>query len=82
MLRMNKILAKCKVENPDQWLAIFDRASKNYSNYNKLLYYSRLLDENYLSTKKTLPNEEIDESLIKEHEKLNFIITKTVFQQF
>lgn len=75
---LNKILAKCKVENPDQLLAIFDRASKNYSNYNKLLYYSRLLDENYLSTKKTLPNEEIDESLIKEHEKLNFIITKTI----
>lgn len=75
---LNKILAKCKVENPDQLLAIFDRASKNYSNYNKLLYYSRLLDENYLSTKKTLPNEEIDESLIKEQEKLNFIITKTI----
>lgn len=75
---LNKILAKCKVENPDQLLAIFDRASKNYSNYNKLLYYNRLLDENYLSTKKTLPNEEIDESLIKEHEKLNFIITKTI----
>lgn len=75
---LNKILAKCKVENPDQLLSIFDRASKNYSNYNKLLYYNRLLDENYLSTKKTLPNEEIDESLIKEHEKLNFIITKTI----
>lgn len=75
---LNKILAKCKVENPDQLLAIFDRASKNYSNYNKLLYYNKLLDENYLSTKKTLPNEEIDESLIKEHEKLNFIITKTI----
>lgn len=75
---LNKILAKCKVENPDQLLAIFDRASKNYSNYNKLLYYNRLLDENYLSTKKTLPNEEIDESLIKEQEKLNFIITKTI----
>ena len=75
---LNKILAKCKVENPDQLLAIFDRASKNYSNYNKLLYYNKLLDENYLSTKKTLPNEEIDESLIKEQEKLNFIITKTI----
>ena len=37
---LNKILAKCKVENPDQLLSIFDRASKNYSNYNKLLYYT------------------------------------------
>lgn len=75
---LEKILAKCKVENPDQLLAIFDRASKNYSNYNKLLYYNKLLDNNYLASKKTLPDEEIDESILKEREKLSYTITKAI----
>lgn len=75
---LDKILSKSKVENPDQLLAIFDRASKNYSNYNKLLYYNRLLDNNYLESKKSLPDEEVNDTLIKEREKLNYVITKAI----
>lgn len=75
---LDKILSKSKVENPDQLLAIFDRASKNYCNYNKLLYLNRLLDKNYLELKKTLPNEEADESLLKENENIKYTIAKTI----
>lgn len=75
---LDKILSKSKVENPDQLLAIFDRASKNYCNYNKLLYLNKLLDKNYLELKKTLPNEEVDESLLKENENIKYTIAKTI----
>ena len=77
---LEKALSRSKVENPDQLLAIFDRASKNYCNYNKLLFYNRLLDENYLSSKKSLPDEDIDESILKEREKLKYIITKAILE--
>ena len=63
---LERTMDKCKVENPDQLLAIFDRASKNYSNYNKFLYFNRLLDNNFLKAKKTLPNEEIDEDELED----------------
>lgn len=77
---LNRMLSKSKVENPDQLLAIFDRASKNYCNYNKLLYLNKLLDKNYLDLKKSLPNEEIDESLLKENENIKYTITKTILE--
>lgn len=77
---LSRMLSKGKVENPDQLLAIFDRASKNYCNYNKLLYLNRLLDKNYLELKKSLPNEEIDESLLKESENIKYTIAKTILE--
>ncbi len=77
---LEKMLNKSKIENPDQFLAIFDRASKNYSNYNKLLYLNRLLDKNYLATKKVLPDEEIDESIIREGDNLKYQITKIILE--
>lgn len=75
---LDKMLSKSKVENPEQLLAIFDRASKNYSNYNKLLFLNKLLDDNYLETKKVLPNEKVDEAIYKERENLNYTITRTI----
>lgn len=77
---LNRMLSKSKVENPDQLLAIFDRASKNYCNYNKLLYLNRLLDKNYLELKKSLPDEEVDESLLKESENIKYTIAKTILE--
>ena len=75
---LERTMDKCKVENPDQLLAIFDRASKNYCNYNKFLYYNRLLDNNFLKAKKTLPNEKMDEDVIKERNELTYIINKKI----
>lgn len=77
---LERCLLRSKVENPEQFLAIFDRASKNYSNYNKLLYYNKLLDNNYLESKKILPDESIDEDLIKERKELSYLITKTILE--
>ena len=75
---LDKMLSKSKVENPDQLLAIFDRASRNYSNYNKLLFLNKLLDDNYLETKKVLPDEQIDDSIYKERDNLKYTITRTI----
>ena len=75
---LERTMDKCKVENPDQLLAIFDRASKNYCNYNKFLYYNRLLDNNFLKAKKTLPNEKMDEDVIKERNELTYMINKKI----
>ena len=72
------MLSKSKVENPEQLLAIFDRASKNYSNYNKLLYLNKLLDNNYLEAKKVLPDEQINQSILKERENIKYNITRTI----
>ena len=58
--------------------AIFDRASKNYCNYNKFLYYNRLLDNNFLKAKKTLPDEKIDEDIVKERNELTYMINKKI----
>lgn len=77
---LNRILSRTKIENPEQFLAIFDRASKNYSNYNKLLHLNKLLDKNYLELKKSLPNEELDESLLKENENIKYVIAKTIVE--
>ena len=74
---LDKMLSKSKVENPEQ-LAIFDRASKNYSNYNKLLYLNKLLDNNYLEAKKVLPDEQINQSILKERENIKYNITRTI----
>lgn len=75
---LDKMLSKSKVENPEQLLAIFDRASKNYSNYNKLLYLNKLLDNNYLEAKKVLPDEQINQSILKERENIKYNITRTI----
>ncbi len=75
---LKRILAKCKVENPDLLLAIFDKASKNYSNYNKLLYFNKILDDNYIASKKVLPNEDVDEKLLKERDSILYQISKII----
>ena len=73
---LNRMLEKNRVENPDLLLSLFDKASKSYSNYNKLLYFNKLLDDNYLASKRSLPNEKIDEKLVKERENLTYTISK------
>ena len=76
----NKILKKNKVHDPEKLLKLFDKASKNYSNYNKLLYYNKLLDENFISSKKILPNEKINDKIIKEKENLIYQISREIYK--
>ena len=61
-------------------LKLFDKASKNYSNYNKLLYYNKLLDENFISSKKTLPDEKVNDQIIKEKENLIYQISREIYK--
>ena len=75
---LSRTLARCRVENPELLLDILDKASRNYSNYNKLLYFNKLLDDNYISSKKVLPNQEIDESILKERESILYQISKSL----
>ena len=76
---LKKILAKCKVTDPENLLNLLDKASRNYSNYNKFLYFNRLLDNNYIASKKILPNEEIDNRLLKEKDTILYQISKAIY---
>ena len=75
---LEKMLYKGKVENPERLLGILDNASRKYSNYNKLLYLNLQLDNNYLQSKKKLPNEKLDEKIEKERDTLHYLISKAI----
>lgn len=77
---LEKALAKGKIENQDMLLGIFDNVSRKYSNYNKLLYLNMQLDDNYLQSKKKLPNEKADEKVEKERNTLHYLISKAILE--
>lgn len=77
---LEKVLAKGKIENQDMLLGIFDNVSRKYSNYNKLLYLNMQLDDNYLQSKKKLPNEKADEKVEKERNTLHYLISKAILE--
>lgn len=58
---LNKFLNKTKMEDPDELLSLFDLVSRKYSNYNKLVFLNRELNNNYLEIKKHLLNSDISE---------------------
>ena len=67
---LNKILRKTKYEN-------YDEISRTYSNYNKLTYFNKLLNDNYLNIKKNILSENVNE-LYKEQEKIKSAIYSTL----
>lgn len=77
---LNKTLKKNKVNNPEKLINIFDKASKNYSNYNKLLYFNKLLDDNFISSKKILPDEKADEKLLRERDNLVYQVSREIYK--
>ncbi len=70
---LNKILSKTKLEEPEKLLETLDTISRKYSNYNKLVYLNKLLDDNYLNIKKNILNQNI-EDLQKEKKKIEMAI--------
>ena len=74
---LNKILRKTKYENYDEILLKLDEISRTYSNYNKLTYFNKLLNDNYLNIKKNILSENVDE-LYKEQEKIKSAIYSTL----
>ena len=74
---LNKILRKTKYENYDEILLKLDGISRTYSNYNKLTYFNKLLNDNYLNIKKNILSENVNE-LYKEQEKIKSAIYSTL----
>lgn len=74
---LNKILRKTKYENYDEILLKLDEISRTYSNYNKLTYFNKLLNDNYLNIKKNILSENVNE-LYKEQEKIKSAIYSTL----
>ena len=72
---LSKFILKSKIENSENLINLLDHASKNYSNYNKLLYFNKLLGENYLNSKKILIDD-VDEDFEKEKINLHYSIAK------
>ena len=58
---LNKVLEKAGFEDNDELLKLFDTASRKYSNYNKLCFLNRKLNENYIEIRKNALNDDISE---------------------
>ena len=43
-----------------------------------MLYFNKILDDNYIASKKVLPNEDIDEKLLKERDSILYQISKII----
>ena len=50
-----------KFQNISNLLNLIDNISKDYSNYNKLTYLNKILNNNYLNIKKNILNDNIDD---------------------
>ena len=55
---LEKFLKKNKFRNYDEILTLFDEISKLNSNYNKLCFLNKLLDDNYINIKKNILDKE------------------------
>lgn len=62
---LESIFKKKKFENKDKFLKLFDNISRNYNTYNKLVFLSNKLNENYIEYKKHILKDNIDD-IIKE----------------
>ncbi|MEG1705328.1 MAG: hypothetical protein RR290_01985 [Clostridia bacterium] len=70
---VNKIFKKINI---DLLLTILDDASRKYSNYNKLCYFSKLLSENYINIKKhCIANDEVLNKYLENEKKLKLAIS-------
>lgn len=73
---LNKLLSK--TNNIDSNLfKLLDDISKNYSTYNKLIYFNKLLNENYISTKRKILKSDV-KSLEKQRETIMRAITSAI----
>lgn len=56
-----KFFDNSKFQNISDLLDLIDNISKDYSNYNKLTYLNKILNNNYLNIKKNILNDNIDD---------------------
>lgn len=75
---LKKFFAKCKFNDSSELLNIFDETSRKYSNYNKLIYLNKSLDDNYINIKKNILIDSKKEELLKEQEKVKMAIRRAL----
>lgn len=76
---LERIFEKTSFENSKKFLKTFDKVSREYSNYCKLQYLSKLLNLNYMEMKKNVLNPCLDD-LKKERDKINSKIETTLIK--
>ena len=76
---LTKIFEKANIEDGEELLKAFDTTSRMYSNYNKLCFLNRKLNENYISIRKNILSSDIS-NFEKEQEKIKLAI-KTAIQK-
>lgn len=76
---LKKFFAKVSYDNMDKILADLDYISRKYSNYNKLVFFNKLLNDNYLNTKKRILENDISD-LRQEKEKINLAIQNALLR--
>lgn len=74
---LKKLFEKIKFKNHEKICSSFDEISLKYSNYNKLVYLNKLLNDNYLNIKRRIPGSNI-EDLEQEKDKIKLLITNSL----
>ena len=74
---LQKFFNKSAFEDTDKLLSTLDNISKNYSTYNKLVYFNKLLNDNYIETKKRILDTDTKD-LERQKEKINLAIQNSL----
>lgn len=72
-----KLFEKINFKNYEKIINTLDTISLNYSNYNKLTYLNKLLNDNYLNVKRRIPKSNIDD-LEQQKEKIILLIQNSL----
>lgn len=76
---LKKVFINSRISNPDKLLEDIDNMSKSYSNYNKLCYLEKTLNDNYINIKKHILNDNIEE-FKKKDKKIKLAIKDTLYK--
>lgn len=75
---LKKFFIKNKCKNYTDFLNLLDETSRKYSNYNKLVFFNKILDDNYLNIKRNILDKSKKDKFIKEQEKIKMAIRKAL----
>ena len=73
----DKLFERLKFKNYEKILSTLDTISLKYSNYNKLVYLNKLLNENYFNVKRRIPGSNC-EDLEREKDKIELLIQNSL----
>lgn len=74
---LNTVFDRKNFENKDKFLKLFDDISRKYNTYNKLVFLSNKLNENYIEYKKHVLKSDVDK-IIQEKEIIENIINTVI----